>query len=149
MAATKEITIALDRYDRHFPFFDGTVKAPDGFSYRALQVGQSDHLRDGTDRHGQMIKHQAFDVSEFSMSTFLMAIDRGLPLIGIPVFPRRLFSQSCMFVRADSDIEHPRSHRTACWIILVPDNLVAARQGRSQIRIWRRMGAHQMVDDHG
>ena len=108
MAATKEITIALDRYDRHFPFFDGTVKAPGGFSYRALQVGQSDHLRDGTDRHGQMIKHQAFDVSEFSMSTFLMAIDRGLPLIGIPVFPRRLFSQSCMFVRADSDIEHPR-----------------------------------------
>ena len=103
-----EIKIALDRYDRHFPFFDGTVIAPENYSYRALQVGQSDHLRDGTDRHGQMIHHHAFDVAEFSMSTFLMAIDRGLPLIGVPVFPRRLFSQSCMFVRADSDIEHPR-----------------------------------------
>lgn len=108
MSSPLEITIAMDRYDRHFPFFDGTVKAPDGLSYRALQVGQSDLLRDGTDRHGQMIHNQAFDVAEFSMSTFLMAIDRGLPLIGIPVFPRRLFSQSCMFVRADSDIEHPR-----------------------------------------
>ena len=104
---TREITIAMDRYDRHFPFFDGTVKAPEGFSYRALQVGQSDMLRDGTSRHEQMIHHQRFDVAEFSMSTFLMAIDRGVPLIGVPVFPRRLFSQSCMFVAADSDIEKP------------------------------------------
>lgn len=104
---TREITIAMDRYDRHFPFFDGTVAAPEGFTYKALQVGQSDMLRDGTARHEQMIHHQAFDVAEFSMSTFLMAIDRGVPLIGVPIFPRRLFSQSCMFVRADSDIEKP------------------------------------------
>jgi len=104
---TREITIAMDRYDRHFPFFDGTVKAPAGFTYKALQVGQSDMLRDGAARHEQMIHHQAFDVAEFSMSTFLMAIDRGAPLIGVPIFPRRLFSQSCMFVRADSDIEKP------------------------------------------
>jgi 4,5-dihydroxyphthalate decarboxylase len=103
----RHITLAFDRYDRHIPFFDGTVSAPDGFSYKALQVGQSDMLRDGTGRHEQMIHKQAFDVAEFSMSTFLMAVNRGVPLIGIPVFPRRLFSQSCMFVRADSDIEQP------------------------------------------
>ena len=29
------LTLALDRYDRHFPFFDGTVQAPDGFKLRA------------------------------------------------------------------------------------------------------------------
>jgi 4,5-dihydroxyphthalate decarboxylase len=102
------ITIAMDRYDRHFPFFDGTVKAPPGFSYTALQVGQSDVLRDGTDRHGEMIHNKRYDVAEFSMSSFLMAIDRGLPLTGVPIFPRRLFSQSCMFVRADGNIEEPR-----------------------------------------
>jgi 4,5-dihydroxyphthalate decarboxylase len=118
---TKEITIALDRYDRHFPFFDGTVKAPEGFSYRALQVGQGDRLRDGTDRHGQMIHHQRYDVAEFSMSTFLMAIQRGIPLIGVPIFPRRLFSASCMFVRADSDI-------------LTPADLVAKRVGLSSFQ---------------
>ncbi len=101
------ITIALDRYDRHFPFFDGTVQAPEGFAYTALQVGQSDMLRDGTARHERMIHDRSYDVAEFSMSTFLMAIDRGAPLIGVPIFPRRLFSQSCMFVRADSDIEQP------------------------------------------
>ena len=104
---TREITIAMDRYDRHFPFFDGTVKAPEGFTYKALQVGQSDGLRDGGSRHEQMIHNGSFDVAEFSMSTFLMAVDRGVPLIGVPIFPRRLFSQSCMFVRADSDIEKP------------------------------------------
>jgi 4,5-dihydroxyphthalate decarboxylase len=104
----RQISIAMDRYDRHMPFFDGTVKAPDGFAYKALQVGQSDVLRDGTDRHGEMIHHARYDVAEFSMSTFLMAIDRGVPLIGVPVFPRRLFSQSCMFVHADTDIRHPR-----------------------------------------
>ena len=103
----REITIAMDRYDRHFPFFDGTVKAPEGFSYKALQVGQSDMLRDGTSRHEQMIHDRRFDVAEFSLSTFLMAIDRGVSLIGVPVFPRRLFSQSCMFVAADGDIEKP------------------------------------------
>ncbi|MGE3645292.1 MAG: ABC transporter substrate-binding protein, partial [Beijerinckiaceae bacterium] len=103
-----EITIAMDRYDRHFPFFDGTVKAPAGIRYKALQVGQSDVLRDGTDRHGEMIHNNAYDVAEFSMSTFLMVKDRGLPLVGVPIFPRRLFSQSCMFVRQNSDIEHPR-----------------------------------------
>ena len=52
MAGAIDITIALDRYDRHFPFFDGTVTAPEGIRYRALQVGQSDRLRDGTElRH--------------------------------------------------------------------------------------------------
>ena len=101
------IIIALDRYDRHFPFFDGTVKAPEGFTYQALQIGQSDTLRDGKSRHEQMIHHKSFDVADFSMSTFLMAIDRGVPLIGVPIFPRRLFSQSCMFVRADSKMDHP------------------------------------------
>ena len=57
-----EISIAFDRYDRHFPFFDGTIKAPPGLRYKALQVGHSDQLRDGTGRHEQMIHHKALDV---------------------------------------------------------------------------------------
>jgi 4,5-dihydroxyphthalate decarboxylase len=103
-----QLTLALDRYDRHFPFFDGTVKIPDGIELIVKQVGQSATLRDGTDRHGRMIHHNEFDVCEFSMSTFLMARARGIPLAGIPVFPRRLFSQSQMWVHPDSSIRHPR-----------------------------------------
>ncbi len=101
-----EISIALERYDRHFPFFDGTVKPRNGLSLKVFQVGQSAPARDGMDRHGRMLKGE-FDVAEFSMSTYLMAIDRNLPITGVPVFPRRLFSAGLFFVRADSDLRSP------------------------------------------
>jgi 4,5-dihydroxyphthalate decarboxylase len=103
-----DITIALERYDRHVPFFDGSVKAPKGLSYKALQVGQTFPLRDGINRHENMLHEKLYDVAEFSMSTFLMAIDRKLPIVGIPVFPRRLFSSGLIYVRADSPIRAPR-----------------------------------------
>jgi 4,5-dihydroxyphthalate decarboxylase len=105
-----EISIALERYDRHFPFFDGTVKPRDGVSLKVYQVGQSHPARDGEDRHGRMLKGE-FDVSEFSMSTYLMAIDRGLPITGVPVFPRRLFSPGLFFVRKDSPLHTPADLR--------------------------------------
>jgi 4,5-dihydroxyphthalate decarboxylase len=105
-----EISIALERYDRHFPFFDGTVKGRDGVTLKVFQVGQSHPARDGEDRHGRMLKGE-FDVSEFSMSTYLMAIDRGLPITGVPVFPRRLFSSGLFFVRKDSPLHTPADLR--------------------------------------
>ena len=101
-----QLTIALERYDRHFPFFDGTVKPPKGIELKTMQVGQSSAARDGIDRHGRMLKGE-FDVAEFSMSTYLMAIDRKLPITGVPIFPRRLFSAGLFFVRADSPLTTP------------------------------------------
>ena len=80
MAEPLTLTIALERYDRHMPFFDGTVKVPAGLSLKALQVGQTGPLRDGNDRHERMIHERAFDVAEFSMSTYLMARNRGLQI---------------------------------------------------------------------
>ena len=71
-----------------------------------LQVSQSSPARDGMDRHGRMLKGE-FDLAEFSMSTYLMAIDRKLPITGVPVFPRRLFSAGLFFVRADSPLRTP------------------------------------------
>ena len=50
---------------------------------------------------------RAFDVAEFSMSTYLIAIDRKLPITGVPIFPRRLFSCGLFFVRADSPLTSP------------------------------------------
>jgi 4,5-dihydroxyphthalate decarboxylase len=107
MANKLPLTLAVERYDRHFPFFDGTVPVPDEIALKVLQVGQSPALRDGTDRHGRMLKGE-FDVAEFSMSSYLIAKSRGFPLAAIPVFPRRLFSQSQMWVHPDSGFGHPR-----------------------------------------
>jgi 4,5-dihydroxyphthalate decarboxylase len=108
MAEPLTLTIALERYDRHMPFFDGTVKTAPGLSLKALQVGQTGPLRDGNDRHERMIHERAFDVAEFSMSTYLMARNRGLPLTAVPVFPRRLFSASQMFVHPLSNLWEPK-----------------------------------------
>jgi 4,5-dihydroxyphthalate decarboxylase len=102
------LTIALERYDRHMPFFDGTVKPPVGITLKPLQVGQSSALRGGIGRHERMIHDKEFDVAEFSMSTYLMAKNRGVPMTAVPIFPRRLFSASQMFVHPDSNLWEPK-----------------------------------------
>jgi 4,5-dihydroxyphthalate decarboxylase len=101
-----EIKLAIDRYDRHFPFFDGSLSHPFNIEIRPFQVGQSAILQHGTDRHELFLEGQ-FDVAEFSMSSFLAAKTRGYPIVGIPVFPRRLFSTSQMWVSQDSDMTDP------------------------------------------
>lgn len=101
------LTMAVDRYDRHFPFFDGTVSAPHGMEIRVLQVGQTVVLRDGEFRHERMIRDGEFDICEFSLSSYFMARDRGIDLMAIPVFPRRLFSAGLFYVRSDAGIEKP------------------------------------------
>ena len=101
-----EIKLAIDRYDRHFPFFDGSLSHSFNFEIRPFQVGQSAILQHGTDRHELFLDGQ-FDVAEFSMSSFLAAKTRGYPIVGIPVFPRRLFSTSQMWVSQDSDMTDP------------------------------------------
>ena len=108
MPGKLKLTLAIERYDRHFPFFDGTVKVPDGVELDVKQVGQSVVLRDGTDRHGRMLHGGEFDICEFSMSSYLMAKGRDMPIAGIPVFPRRLFSQSQMWVHPESGLWEPK-----------------------------------------
>jgi 4,5-dihydroxyphthalate decarboxylase len=104
---TLTLSIAIDRYDRHFPFFDGTVTPPPGMALKVLQVGQTVVLRDGEFRHERMINDKEFDVCEFSLSSYLMARDRGLDLTAVPIFPRRLFSPGLFYVRDDSGIHSP------------------------------------------
>ena len=104
--AKPKITIALSHYDRHVPFFDGTVQ-PEQVDLNVLIVGQSDRQRDGEERHERMLQHGEFDVAELSLSSYLMAKSRGMPFTAIPVFPRRLFSLSQMWVNIEARIERP------------------------------------------
>ncbi len=104
-----ELSLALNRYDRHVPFFMGTVDAPDGISVHPLEVGESTPFRDGGERHERMLNGLEFDVAEVSLSSFIMAVarDPDFPLIGIPVFPRRFFSMGQIYVNADTNIRAP------------------------------------------
>ena len=103
------ISLALDRYDRHFPFFDGTLTIPSDLSLSVFQAGETTALRDGGHRHERMLRDGEFDAAEVSFSSYVMAKARGLPFTAIPAFPRRLFSQTQMYVRASSDITQPQA----------------------------------------
>ena len=100
MAGLK-LTMALSHYDRHIPLLDGSVQA-EGVDLQVLEVGQSEPLKHGRDRHERMLQKSEFDVCELSLSSYLMAKSRGMPFTAIPVFPRRLFSLSQMWVNVDS-----------------------------------------------
>ena len=104
---TDSFTLALDRYDRHFPFFDGTLDLPAGIAFDVRQVGETTSLRDGAHRHERMLNEREFDAAEVSFSSYLMACARGMDFTAIPAFPRRLFSQTQMYVPAESNIDHP------------------------------------------
>jgi len=105
--AQPKLTMAVSSYDRHFPFFDGSVTL-DGADLTVFLVGQSERLKHGVDRHERMLQKGEFDICELSLSSYLMARSRGMPFTAIPVFPRRLFSLSQMWVRADAGIAAPR-----------------------------------------
>ena len=104
-----ELTLAINRYDRHVPFFNDTVRPPHGITLKPLEVGESAVYRDGTRRHERMLMEHAFDVAEMSLSCFIIAkaLNPDLPLVGIPVFPRRFFSAGQIYVAAASGIERP------------------------------------------
>src|SRR3990170_3141856 len=105
--AKLKLTMALSHYARHIPFFDGTV-VPKDVDLTVLEVGQSYPLKHGVDRHERMLQKSEFDICELSLSSYLMAKSRGMPFTAIPVFPRRLFSQSQMWVHVDSGIGSPK-----------------------------------------
>jgi 4,5-dihydroxyphthalate decarboxylase len=83
------ITLALEAYDRTQALLDGRVAVP---GVRLVIV-------DSGPRHERMLLDGGYDVAELSMSSYILARARGAALTAIPVFPRRLFSPSCVYVR--------------------------------------------------
>ena len=64
----------------------------------------------------RQLKFQEFEVGEMSMSSYLIARERGFDMIALPVFPsRRLFHTEISY-NTDSGIRKPeRSLRQAHW----------------------------------
>lgn len=102
--ANVPISIALEHYDRHVPWVEGDVK-PKGIDLTVMIVGQDGA---GGRRHERMLLHREFDVCELSLGSYVMAKARGAALTAIPVFPRRLFSQSQMYVNTRSGAREPK-----------------------------------------
>jgi len=101
------ITLAVAHYDRHVPFLEGRV-VPEGVDLRMIEVGHTAMGRFGSGRHRRMLQDAEFEACEISFSSYLMAVARGLPFTGIPIVPRRLFSQSLLYTRIDSSLSGPQ-----------------------------------------
>ena len=98
--ANLKITLALGSYDRHAPLLEGCVQHPDvDIEYIDLDPQQG--------RHERFLQDFEFDAAELSLSSYLIAIDQGLPVHAVPIFPRRLFSQSQMYKNIHCDIDSP------------------------------------------
>ena len=101
------LKFAISHYDRYVPILQGVVR-PEGFELELLHVGQSEERQHGRDRHERMIRDGEFDAAELSLSSFLMARARKLPFTAIPVFPRRLFSQSQIWINSNGPVHSPK-----------------------------------------
>ena len=98
--AKLEITLALGSYDRHAPLLEGCIRHPDiEAAYIELDPQQG--------RHERFLQHFEFDAAELSLSSYLIAVDQGLPVHAVPIFPRRLFSQSQMYKNIHFGIDSP------------------------------------------
>lgn len=102
MANELRISMALEHYDRHMPFLDVSLH-PKGLDINVQFVAVEGEGK----RHERMLSHQEWDACELSLGSYIMAKARDANLTAIPVFPRRLFSQSQMYVNANAGIEKP------------------------------------------
>lgn len=104
-----DITIALERYERHVPFFTGEIKAPAGINLKPLEIGETRMRRDGYDRHHRMLRDLEFDVCEMSLGSYVLGLSRDpdFGMVGVPVFPRRYFSMSQIYVNSATGITTP------------------------------------------
>jgi 4,5-dihydroxyphthalate decarboxylase len=91
------IKLALGSYDRHGPLLEGAIDHPI-FDFEFLDVDP----RQG--RHERFLQQFEFDACELSFSSYVVAVDQGMPVNAVPVFPRRLFSQSQMYRNLNSGI---------------------------------------------
>jgi 4,5-dihydroxyphthalate decarboxylase len=95
------LNLACGDYDRTRALIDGRVR-PVGIDLTVLPISNA------WERHQRMIRHEEFDVCELSLSSFLMTRDRGQALVGIPVFPYRMFRHSYLWcaaaIRTPSDL---------------------------------------------
>jgi 4,5-dihydroxyphthalate decarboxylase len=99
--AKPKITMALGSYDRHAPLLEGCVRHADvDVQYIECDPQQG--------RHERFLQDFEFDAAELSFSSYLIAIDQGMPVHAVPIFPRRLFSQSQMYKNVNCGIESPK-----------------------------------------
>lgn len=95
-----KLSLAMGDYDRTRPIADGRVKI-DGVDPTCMLLSPEEMFF-------RAFRHQAFDVSELSLSSYSISIARGDPhYVAIPVFLSRAFRHTSVYIRTDKGIEKP------------------------------------------
>ena len=95
------LSFACPPYDRILPLAYGRV-VPEGirFNYLSLEVEEV---------FWRQLRNMEFDVSESSLSSYVMLRSRGDErFIAIPVFTSRFFRHSCVFINTQKGIREPQ-----------------------------------------
>lgn len=91
------LSIACGDYDRTRPLITGEV-IPAGVELSWTSPPIEDTI-------ARMLRDEAFDAAEMSLSATVIAVSRGEPdLVALPVFPSRFFRHSSVFVHAGSGL---------------------------------------------
>src|SRR5208337_5643713 len=97
----KQLTFACQPYLHMQAIKDETV-VPEGLQLNFLPMEVEEIF-------WRQLKHEEFDVSEMSLSSYVMARSRGDDrFIAIPVFPMRIFRHSCVYVNVHKGIQEPK-----------------------------------------
>ena len=96
-----ELSMSVCNYDRTAALFDG--RAPvEGCDVTAVALSPEESFH-------RAFKFQEFDVSEISMSSYLLSVARNdSHYVAIPAFVSRLFRHSGIYIRTDRGIKTPR-----------------------------------------
>lgn len=95
-----QISVAVGNYDRTRPLIDGEV-AIDGVDPIFMMLSPEEAFF-------RAFRHQAFDVTELSLSSHVLSVARGTSAyIAIPAYLSRTFRHSCIYIRSDKGIREP------------------------------------------
>ena len=95
-----KLSLAMGNYDRTRAILDGRVKI-DG-------VDPVPMLLSPEEMFFRAFRHQAFDISELSLSSYSISVARGNPhYVAIPVFLSRAFRHTSVYIRTDKGINKP------------------------------------------
>ena len=96
-----KLTVALGDYPHGRALLDGSVKVP-GYRIEPVEV------RPIIGAYRRMIRDLEFDVCELAPVSYLMALQAGVPLTGIPVFLNRRFHHGDVECAVGSGIRAPK-----------------------------------------
>ena len=126
--ANLNLTIGCWDYDRVLGLMDGRVR-PTGIDVTFLNMIVEETFF-------RMLRAQEFDVSELSMSSYVVSLFKpNRPFVAIPVFPSRFFRHSCIYVNADAGITKPA-------------DLIGKRIGTPEYQMTAPVWIRGILDEH-